>query len=79
MDKLRVNLMLNENLRKGLIYHRKKNGLTQEQVSKLVDTREEDVWGWEKGLTFPKAVMIYRLSKIYHVTVDQLIEGEYAS
>ena len=73
----RVNLMLNENLRKALIHYRKKNGLSQEDVGKMVEADKTAVWAWERGLEYPKAVVIYRLSKIYNVTVDQLLEGSY--
>ncbi len=53
--------------------HRKKAGLTQLQVANhLGFVTSERISRWEKGLTFPHVVNLFKLAKLYHVFPQDL-------
>lgn len=70
-----VSKTLRENLRKSLISCRLKKGFTQEDVGELIGRSKTAVASWEQGLSAPNVITLYRLSKIYQVSSDDMIEG----
>lgn len=56
---------------------RKQCGLTQKQVASSLDVVESCYANWEQGRTEPNIDMLRRLGKLFSVSIDDLINGEY--
>lgn len=56
---------------------RKKNNLSQEELSKMIPISREAVSKWERGITVPNSETLLILSSIFNVSVDSLLLGEY--
>ena len=54
-------------------YLREKNGLTQTALAKMLGISRSAVNGWEMGLSLPSLANIVEMSRIFHVTVDYLL------
>lgn len=52
---------------------RQRTGLTQEQVGKKLDVNQSAVSWWEMGKWLPLRKYHKKLSKLYGVTVDELL------
>jgi transcriptional regulator with XRE-family HTH domain len=53
--------------------HRKKAGLTQLQVAHQLNFRSSDrISRWEKGLTYPHVVNLFKMAKLYGVKAEEL-------
>ena len=53
--------------------YRIKIGLTQKQVAKLLGfTNEVSLCHWEQGKNIPNLINLFKLSKIYNATVNEL-------
>ena len=63
-------MRLGENLAQA----RKKNGLSQEEVAEKLGVSRQTVSKWETGETLPDIQQAKRLSLLYHLTLDQLVE-----
>lgn len=58
---------------------RKKQGLSQEQLSEKIDVTRQTISNWELGETFPNPEQLKLLSKIFHVSIDELLDNEIRS
>ena len=56
---------------------RQKNGYTQSGLSSLLNISDKAVSRWESGLSLPDMDNMYALSKIYGVTVDDILNCNY--
>ncbi len=56
-----------------LFHARKKQGLSQEAVAETLGVSRQTVSKWETGETLPDIRQAKRLSVLYHVTLDELI------
>ena len=65
-----------DKIRKFLVELRKENGLTQQQLSEKLYTSRENISKWERGVNNPSTEMLIDLSKIYNVSVKELLAGE---
>lgn len=60
---------------KNRFYSARKNcGLTQQQVANILQVRDTAVSKWECGVTLPDGRMLKRISGLYGVTTDYLLE-----
>ncbi len=64
---------LNEIISENLILHRKNNLLTQSEVAYLLNYSDKSVSKWEQGHSIPTLEVLMELSKIYNVTLDELV------
>lgn len=48
-------------------------GLTQELVAKTIGVSKDTIRNWENCKTYPDAVQIKQLEKIYKITYDDII------
>jgi transcriptional regulator with XRE-family HTH domain len=55
---------------------RKKAGLTQLEVAKLLEITDAAVNQWETGKTMPSTKRLTELAKLYGCTVDELLKEE---
>lgn len=62
------------NLGTNLFNARKKSGLSQEQVAEKLGVSRQTISKWELGETIPDIYQSKRLSTLYHLTLDELIE-----
>ena len=58
-----------------LIELRKKRGVTQKELGKVLGVSNKTVSKWEKGSIEPDVASLLNLSKYYGITVDELIKG----
>lgn len=56
-------------------YLRKKNGVTQKELAKILYVSESTVSGWERGRAEPNIDFIVRLTALFHVSLNYLIIG----
>jgi transcriptional regulator with XRE-family HTH domain len=55
---------------------RKRRGLTQEQISQMLEVSRPYVAKLERGEKMPNAPMILKVADIFGVTADQLMRDE---
>ena len=55
---------------------RKNNNMTQEDIAKKLFTSRENVSKWERGINMPTPDTLLELSKIYNVSVNEILVGE---
>ena len=55
---------------------RKKNGLTQSELGKLVGVSNRAVSKWESGVSVPSIETISKLCKVFSVSADRLLQEE---
>lgn len=51
-------------------------GLSVREVMAATGVSDAAVYQWETGITIPRPKMLVRLSKLYGVTVDELLQDE---
>ncbi len=64
-------------LSEKIIYLRKKNGMSQEDLANELNVSRQTVSRWEVGSVLPDALNILNLSKLFDVTADYLLNDEY--
>lgn len=62
-----------------LIGLRKSNGMSQEYLAEKLDVSRQAISRWESGTAMPDANNILRLSKLFGVTTDYLLNDDYQS
>lgn len=62
------------NLGNSLFNARKRSGLSQENVAEKLGVSRQTISKWELNETLPDIWQSKRLSKLYHVTLDELID-----
>ena len=58
----------------NLMRSRKKSGLSQEEVAAKLGVSRQTVSKWELGETLPDIQQAKKLSTLYHITLDELVE-----
>ena len=58
----------------NLMRSRKKSGLSQEEVAAKLGVSRQTVSKWELGETLPDIQQTKKLSTLYHITLDELVE-----
>lgn len=64
-----------ETIGKRIARLRTVSGWTQAKLAKELECSVNSVANWESGRTFPNAVMIIELSKLFDVTTDYILLG----
>ena len=60
------------------LYHaRKKSGLSQENVAEKLGVSRQTISKWETGETLPDIRQSKGLARLYHMTLDELIEYDF--
>ena len=68
--------MNQEKIGKFIAECRKKNNLTQERLAEQLGISDRAVSKWERGLNLPDASLMLELSKIFDISVNELLNGE---
>ncbi len=56
---------------------RKRDGLSQKQVSEILGVSESYVWKIEHGQKIPNAAMIIKIARLFEVSTDLLMLDEF--
>ncbi len=64
---------MDKNFCENLKIARKDNNLTQKQVADKLGVVESCYANWEQGRTEPSIAMLRKLSKIFNISIDELI------
>lgn len=62
-----------QTLGERIAYHRKKCGMTQEQLAEQCSVSAQAVSKWENGLTAPDISLLPRLAELFGITTDELL------
>ena len=55
---------------------RKKSGLTQAQLARLLNISDKAISRWESGIGYPEITQLPELARVFGVTIDYLMTGE---
>lgn len=58
-----------ENLRR----FREENGLTQQALADMLAISHQSISKWEKGVTYPQVIWVYRIADVLRVNPEKLI------
>jgi transcriptional regulator with XRE-family HTH domain len=61
---------LREIIRENLVDLRKKKGVSQLDISIIIDKKSSSVASWEQGISLPDVTTLYRLSLYYKVAME---------
>ena len=64
---------INQKLASNLIYYRKEAGLTQAELAEKINYSDKSVSKWEQGNAVPDIYILMELSKLYQVTLNELV------
>ena len=64
--------MLNEKI----IYYRKKNMLTQEELAYQLNVSRQTITKWEAGIIYPNVEFLIKLSNLFDVSIDSLVKED---
>ena len=64
--------MLNEKI----IYYRKKNILTQEELAYQLNVSRQTITKWEAGIIYPNVEYLIKLSNLFDVSIDSLVKED---
>lgn len=59
-----------------ILYYRKKNMLTQEELAEKLCVSRQTITKWEKGIISPGLEYLIDLSRIFGITIDRLIKED---
>ena len=63
-------------LNKNIEDLRKKHNLTQEFLAEKLNVTRQTISNWEQGITYPNPEQLLTLSKIFNISVDELLGSE---
>ena len=66
-------------LGENILKLRKKQGLSQEQLGYQIDVTRQTISNWESEDTAPNPEQLKRLSKVFDISIDELLDNEYKS
>lgn len=66
--------MTSNHLSKNLIFIRTEFGFSQVKVAELLNVKRSTYAGWEEGRNEPSIDTLIEISKLYSITLDQLIK-----
>ena len=57
-------------------YHRQKARLSQSELAKLTDIKQQSISQWENGIYYPNIIDCIKLANFYGISIDYLIGYE---
>lgn len=55
---------------------RKKKGLTQEALGEKLNVSRKTISGWENNRSYPDIITLLKISQLYNISINCLIDGE---
>ena len=71
---IKVKIAIN-NLKHNIVQHRKRLGLTQQELANLLNITRTSVSGYERGDRVPYNDILIKLSLIFDITIDSLYKN----
>lgn len=62
-----------------IAYHRKRLGMTQENLAQCLDLSNQAVSKWESGQSLPDILLLPRLADLFDISMDELFERKQPS
>lgn len=69
---LKEKIFINTNI----YFLRNQKKITQQKLGSMLGYKYTTIGNWEKGIRTPDAIDLYRLSRIFDVTTDDLIKKD---
>lgn len=63
-------------LAQNLVKLRKASNMTQSELAEKLSYSDKAVSKWERGESLPDIEILYEISKLYNVTIDELLSEE---
>lgn len=63
---------IRDNISKNIMFYRKKNGLTQNQLAERLRVKSTTVSSWERGANAPDIETLYSICKLFGVSLDDM-------
>ena len=64
---------IRERLAKNLTYYRKQKGLTQLELSGIINYSDKSISKWERGEGVPDVIVLTQLAELFGITIDDLL------
>lgn len=64
-----------ETFAQRLCRFRRQNAMTQEQLAQKLHVSRQSISSWEQGRTQPDLAMLQQLAELFHISLDELIQG----
>lgn len=64
---------MNEPIKMTMKAARVNANMTQEEAGKIIGVSKDVISNWERGVTYPDVMELYKIEKAYHVTYNDLI------
>ena len=61
---------------KQIQHYRKEKNLSQDDLAEIIFVSRQSISNWERGATYPDIQNLLLLSKVFEVSLDQLIKGD---
>lgn len=72
-----INLIMKEDIKKSLGIKvrslRENAGMTQEELASVCDVSWRTISNLERGLVVPDLLMVYKIAKRFHVSIDEMM------
>ena len=56
---------------------REKHKLTQQELADIIPVTREAVSKWERGISLPDSDCLVKLSTLFKVSINEILDGEY--
>lgn len=63
---------IRDNISHNISYYRKQHKLTQSQLAEELGVKTTSVSSWERGANAPDIETLYRICRLFHLTLDEL-------
>ena len=63
-------------LGENLLFLRKKNDITQEQLAEKLDVSRQSISKWESDSTYPEMDKLLQLCRLFHVSMDDFVQKD---
>lgn len=60
-----------------IIKLRKSKGLTQDAFASIVSVSRQAVYKWESGQSYPEAMKLVEIKKLFGISIDDLLDDSY--
>ena len=64
------------NLGKKIINLRKQEKITQEKLAEIIGVTRQTISNWELNITKPDLSQIQKISKLFHISIDELLDND---
>lgn len=63
---------IRDNISKNIMFYRKKNGFTQNQLAAQLGVKSTTVSSWERGANAPDIETLYSVCRLFNISLDDM-------